>query len=237
MKAGIIAAGLGERLVRGGISIPKPLISIGGEPLIARVIHAAAKVKVSSIACIVNDLSPAVANYLRSSSWPVPLELIVKTTPSSMESLFSLAPLLRDEPFLLLTVDAVFEFKALRRFLDEARGLNGDGVLAITHFVDDEKPLWVKLDKSQKIVALGDKAQPCRYVTSGFYYFNPNIFSLIDAARAKRLNALRHFLGFLLESDYSLYGVSVSKTVDVDHPEDIEKARKYLEEVDQGCEA
>ena len=67
-------------------------------------------------------------------------------------------------------------------------------------------------------------------MTAGFYYFNPDIFEIIKVARAKRLKALRQFLGLLLERDYFLYGVPVSKTVDVDRPEDIEKAEKYLEE-------
>ena len=235
MKAGIIAAGQGDRLIQGGIFVPKPLVTVGGEPLIARAIRAATHVGVTSIACIVNDLNPAVADYLRSTSWSVPLELIVKTTPSSMESLFSLAPLLSDEPFLLFTVDAVFEFNVLRRFLTKARRRSGDGALAVTRFVDDEKPLWARLDKDQKIVALGEEARPGRYVTAGFYYFKPEIFSMIDAARIKGFNALRQFLDLLLKNNYSLYGVPVSMTVDVDTPEDIEKAHKYLEEVGEGC--
>ena len=230
MKAGIIAAGQGERLKQRGMLVPKPLVTIKGESLIARAIRAASHAGATSIACIVNDLNPAVAEYLRSRPWPVPLELIVKTTPSSMESLFSLAPLLRDDPFLLFTVDAVFEFNVLNRFLERARRQSGDAALAVTRFVDDEKPLWAKLDKSRRIVALGDEARPCRYVTAGFYYFRPEIFSLIDAARTRRLSALRQFLGLLLENDFSLYGILVSKTVDVDTPEDIAKAHQYLTE-------
>ncbi len=235
MKAAIIAAGEGVRLSQGGVHIPKPLISIGGEPLIARVIRAAAHVKAASVACIVNDIDPAVAHYLQSSPWPVPLELIVKTTSSSMESLFSLAPLLKDAPFLLFTVDAVFAFKILERFLSKALGLNEeDGVLAVTRFVDDEKPLWVKLEKGRRVIGLGDEVLPRRYVTAGFYYFKPRVFDLIKTARTNRLNSLRQFLGLLLASDYSLYGIPVSKTVDVDYPEDIKKAEQYLEEIDKG---
>jgi NDP-sugar pyrophosphorylase family protein len=110
MKAGIIAAGTGERMTQRGIFIPKPMIPVGGEPLIARVIRAATSVGVVSIACIINDLTPELDRYLRTNRWPVPLEIIKKTTPSSMESLFTLAPLLAEEPFLLFTVDAVFHF-------------------------------------------------------------------------------------------------------------------------------
>jgi NDP-sugar pyrophosphorylase family protein len=229
MKAGIIAAGKGERFVREGIPIPKPLICVGGEPLIARVIRAAANVRVSSIACIVNDLSPAVSNYLRSGTWPIPLELVKKTTPSSMESLFSLAPFLNDEPFLLFTVDAVFRFKTLETFLEKACAFEeADGVLALTRFVDDEKPLWVKTDTHHKIISIGDGARPSRYVTAGFYYFKPDIFKMMSKARSRRMNALRQFLALLLESGLSVYGVPVSKTVDIDYPEDIEKAERYL---------
>ncbi len=234
MKAGIIAAGLGERLKQGGILVPKPLVTIGGESLIARTIRAASQAGATSIACIVNDLNPDVAEYLRSRPWPVPLELIVKTTPSSMESLFSLAPLLSDGPFLLFTVDAVFKLSLLGKFLERARRRSGHAALAVTRFVDDEKPLWVKLDKSKRIVALGDEARPCRHVTAGFYYLRPEIFSMIDAARARRLGALRQFLGLLLENHLSLYGILVSKTVDVDTPEDIAKADQYLAEVGEG---
>jgi NDP-sugar pyrophosphorylase family protein len=238
MKAGIIAAGTGERLARGGISIAKPLVPIGGEPMIARVIRAAAFLNVTSIACIVNDLDPSIAQYLRSTPWPAPLELIVKTTPSSMESLFCLAPLLGDEPFLLLTVDAVFGFYDLGRFLARAQRLDAaQGVLALTDFVDDEKPLWVRVNPQGRITGLGGSAKPSRYVTAGFYYFRPEIFHMRDAARGMALKALREFLCLLTENEYLLYGVPVPKTVDVDYPEDIEKAEAYLRGLEDECTA
>jgi NDP-sugar pyrophosphorylase family protein len=236
MKAGIIAAGTGRRLAQRGFSVPKPLITVGGEPMIARAIRAAALLKTSSVACIVNDLNPAVSVYLRSRSWPIPLELVVKTTPSSMESLLSLAPLLQEEPFVLFTVDAIFPFEVLEGFLERARSIRkAQGVLALTTFIDDENPLRVKLDARQKIVAMGHGAEGSAYATAGFYYFNPDIFSTAATARQKNLNSLRQFLGLLIEKGYPLYGIPVAKTVDVDHPEDIQKAEAYLKEIGEGC--
>ena len=238
MKAAIIAAGTGRRLAEGGLLVPKPLVNVGGEPMIARAIHAAAMLKTASVACIVNDLNPAVSEYLRSRSWPVPLELVLKTTPSSMESLFCLAPLLREEPFVLFTVDAIFPFETLERFFEKARNKKeAQGVLALTTFVDDENPLWVKLNASHEVVAMGDEAKGSSYATAGFYYFNPRIFSMMTTAREKNLNSLRQFLGLLVEEGYMFYGIPVSKTVDVDYPEDIEKAEAYLKEIGEGCRA
>jgi NDP-sugar pyrophosphorylase family protein len=231
MKAAIIAAGLGERLKQGGVVIPKPLIPIGNETLIARVIRAAGHVKATSVVCIVNGLKPEVADYLRSSSWPIPVEVIVKTTSGSMESLLTLAPFLQDEPFLLFTVDTVFEFRSLERFLVEARELKGHGALALTQFIDDERPLWARVDNHRKITALGENAQPTPYVTAGFYYLKPDIFAMAGAARARRMSALRQFLSLLLDRGFTLSGIPVRKTVDVDRAEDIDKARNYLEAI------
>jgi NDP-sugar pyrophosphorylase family protein len=233
MKAAIIAAGKGERMIRGGIHIPKPLLTLAGEPLIARTIRAAATAGADSVACIVNDLYPTVSQYLKTKTWPVPLELVVKTTPSSMESLFHLSHLLSEEPFLMLTADAVFTMNTLTEFLVEARTISdARGALALTRFVDDEKPLWARVDNRYRISALGDDAVPTPYVTAGFYYFHPDIFGIIAAARSGKLSALRQFLNLLLAKGYPLYGVPVSQTIDVDRPEDLKTAAACLKEFD-----
>lgn len=235
MRAGIIAAGKGERLAREGVSIPKPLIEVGGEPLISRVIRAAVSVGATSIACIINGLMPELEHYLSSHHWPVPLNLVKKTTDNSMESLFCLAPFLADEPFLLFTVDAVFAFKSLERFLVRARSLpEPQGVFALTRFIDDEKPLWVSIDSDRRVQAMGDAARGSPYVTAGFYYLDPRIFDLIDSAGARSVDSLRKFLGLLLENNYALYGIPVSKTVDVDHPGDIEEAERLIRKAEKG---
>ncbi|MCK8604069.1 nucleotidyltransferase family protein [Desulfoferrobacter suflitae] len=234
MKAAIIAAGVGERLTLGGIRTPKPLVPVGGRPLIERIIGAAARLGMSSAACIVNDVQRDVAEFLRSTSWPIPLELTVKTTPSSMESLFCLEPFLREEPFLLFTVDVVFGFATVRDFLAAAQECKGAaGVLALTDHIDDEKPLWAKIQGDSRITALGDTARGSRYVTAGFYYFEPTIFSLVDAARRRNLTALRQFLGLLIATGHSLCGLPVAKTIDVDYAEDIQKADRFLKEINE----
>ncbi len=229
MKAGIIAAGKGERLKKGGVLTPKPLIPIDGTPIIERAIISAVNAGAERIACIVNAIEKEVSGYLRSRVWPVPLDLVVKTTPSSMESLFNLAPFL-DEPFLLLTVDAVYPPEVLKDFVHKAKLIQGDGALAITGFVDDEKPLWVKINEKKRIIKIGEGACPTPYITAGFYYLAPCIFDLINEARERRLKALREFLALLIQREYNIYGIRVSKVIDVDYPEDIKKAEAFIQE-------
>ncbi len=107
------------------------------------------------------------------------------------------------------------------------------GVLALTGFVDDEKPLWAAVNSRDRIVALGDAARGSSFVTAGCYYFTPDIFAEISPARRSNLSALRQFLGRLIDKGYPIHGLPVPKTIDVDYPEDIEKAEAYLEEINE----
>ncbi len=233
MKAAVIAAGQGTRLAARGVKTPKPLVAINGEPMIARVIRMASLLGASSAACIINEQASEVADYLKQTTWPVPLELVVRTTPSSMESLFHLAPLLKEKPFLLFTVDAIFKLSTLKAFLQECRTCfethpQARGVLALTDYVDDEKPLRAQINAHNQIIALGPAAETSPLITAGFYYFDPAVFEMVETARARKLSALRQFLALLIEKGYPLSGAMTAKTIDVDHPQDIAKAQAFL---------
>lgn len=231
MKAGIIAAGLGERFRAAGITTPKPLIEVGGRTLLARAIDAAADAGAREIALIINAEYAEVAEYAGRERWPVPVRLTVRTTPSSMESLFTLEPHLADSPFLLLTVDAIFAPGTLGALAEAGHAAGPAGTLAITTFVDDEKPLRAALDREQRIVALGDAAAASSWVTSGMYFFYPVVFAHVAEARRRGLGALRHFLALLLAKGCRLGGFAVGKSVDVDRPEDVAVAERFLREI------
>src|SRR5262249_56595185 len=100
-------AGLGERFRSAGVATPKPLVRVGGQTLLGRAIESASTAGAEAVALIINAECPEVARYVHAECWPAPVELTVKTTPSSMESFFALEPSIRDSPFLLTTVDAV----------------------------------------------------------------------------------------------------------------------------------
>ena len=230
MRAGIIAAGLGERLHAGGFAQPKPLVPVAGRALIDYALGAISAAGLREAACIVNQQSHGIEAHCRE-HWPeLRFDFVRRTTPSSMESLFTLAPLLGDQRFVLLTVDAIFAPSVLREFVAAAAARpDAQAVLAVNSFVDDEKPLWARLATDGRITALGPTAQGSGLVTAGFYVFEPAIFAEVGAARAARFTALRQFLGHLLDRGYRVYGAPVPKTVDVDRPEDIATAAAFVQ--------
>ncbi len=229
MKAAVIAAGRGERLQAGGVQLPKPLVPIAGVPLIDRVLTAVEAAGIRQVACIFNQEADTVEEHCRRAHRNLELHIVRRSTPSSMESLFALAPHLGDKPFLLLTVDAVFGPDLLPAFLAAAAAhSDADGVLAVHEFVDDEKPLRIELDATGAVTALGPAAAASAAITAGLYVLSPRIFAEIEAARLARYDALRQFLGHLLARGYRLYGVPVAKTVDVDRTRDIDVAEAFV---------
>ncbi len=228
MKAGIIAAGEGSRLKAEGCPILKPLLPVEGVPLIERLIGIFVRNGITGIACIVNEASLEVKEFIESKRFPVPVDIIVKSTPSSMHSLFALAPLLRGGRFLLSTVDPVFDEGEFAAYLRHAaRRDAADGVLAVTGFVDDEKPLYVSVDGEGAIVSFS-KSERASLVTGGLYVFSPRIFDEIGPAVGKGIERLRNFLSHLVMNGYRLETFRFGTIVDIDRMRDVEAAEHFL---------
>jgi NDP-sugar pyrophosphorylase family protein len=231
LKAALIAAGHGDRLRRAGVRQTKPLVPVAGMPLIERVLGSLASVDIDEVAVILNadTESDAVEQHCRRALPHLNLDILRQTTPNSMESLFALAPYLRTGPFLLLTVDAIFGPRVLPALLDGwTAHPNADGALAVHGYIDDEKPLRVRTDSTQRITAIGTAAADSPLITAGLYLLTPRIFDEIAAARAAGYSALRVFLSHLCEHGYRLVAIPVPKTVDVDRPEDIAVAEDLI---------
>jgi len=229
LKAGIMAAGRGERFRDAGIVTPKPLLVVAGKTLLDRAAEAVAEAGAEEIALIVNAEYPEVESYVRQRHWPVPLALTVKTTPSSMESFFELEPCLRESPFLLTTVDAIAARGALSALARAGSAAGPCGTLAVTAYVDDEKPLWARLGANDQILALGTPAAGSGWVTSGAYFFHPSVYRHVAEARRRRLGRLRDFLAMLLERGERLFAHRGGDSIDVDRPQDIAAAERFLE--------
>jgi NDP-sugar pyrophosphorylase family protein len=224
----IIAAGESSRIKADGISAPKPLIPINGEKIIDRNIRIAKANGFANIYCIINEQEKVLKDYL-SEERGIPVKVIVKSTPSSMHSLFALAPFLYGkDPFLLAASDSIFDETEFSKFISYCTGQKAGGVLAITQYIDDEKPLCVELDGHNNIIAFSDTQDGYEWATGGLYFFSPRIFDMMPAAINNNISRLRNFLRLLLQNNYELRGFPFSKIIDVDHAKDVYAAADFL---------
>lgn len=234
MRYAIIAAGEGSRLAQEGVAAPKPLVEIGGEPLIDRLIRIFMERGASSVAVICNDRTTAVADHLRRiaseglNGRTVPLHLVVKSTPSSMHSFHELMPLLGEEPFVLTTVDTIFREDEFADYISAFLASDLDGLMAVTDFIDDEKPLYVATAADLSITAFNDANVGDRYISGGIYALRPAALATLRRCMAEGQSRMRNFQRGLVADGLRLKAYPMTKILDVDHAGDIAKAEAFL---------
>jgi len=233
LQGAIIAAGSGERLRKSGEDIPKPLVRIDGETLLARQARAMMRVGAREVVAIVNSETAEVIARDRI-ELPAQLRLMVRNTPNSMESLLALGEMLAPGNFLLATVDAIIADMEFAKFIEEAHALitnrevrGFDGILGVVKWRGDKKPLFAKIAADQRIIALGD--DEALMVTAGIYLLPTSIFAFADEARRAQLSALRRFLAMLIDNGVRLGAVELADVIDVDEAEDLAAARVAVE--------
>ena len=258
MRYAIIAAGEGSRLTQEGVALPKPLVEVGGESLIMRLLRIFMAHGATEICVICNDRTPLVEARLKeiqtagislspsAEKTAVPLRYVVKSTPSSMHSFYELADWLDgDEPFVLTTVDTVFretEFADYLAAFNSCLAAGNDGLMGVTTYVDDEKPLYVETDRRQHITAFADAVGGTTkrietadegsgtYVSAGIYGLTPKALQTLRTCVARGESRMRNFQRALLRDGLQLQAWAFSKVLDVDHQSDIAKAEEFLRE-------
>jgi len=237
MHYGIIAAGEGSRLVQEGVALPKPLVNIQGTPMIGRLIDIFLQGDAESVSVIVNEQMTQVATYLRelAPKLHVPLRLVVKSTPSSMHSFYHLSSEMRrfSGRFVLTTVDTIFradEFLPYVKAFAQAPA-EVQGMMPMTRFIDDEKPLYIDVDATGRITGFLDApGADTRFVSGGIYGLTAPAFDVLDACMAAGVSRMRNYQRALVDAGLLLKGYEFRKIVDVDHAGDIATAEAFLAE-------
>lgn len=238
MKYAIIAAGEGLRLAEEGISRPKPLVKINGEYLIERLLRIFLDNGATEILVICNGLTNLVSEYLMEvqrnglKGRTVPLRFVIKTTPSSMHSFYELSGYITgNEPFVLTTVDTVFREEEFTEYVEALRSAvekKYDGLMGVTDYVDDEKPLYVGTDEAMDIIGFYDEDRGCQYISGGIYGLLPKALDTLERCVENGESRMRNYQRALIRDGNKLKAYRFSKVLDIDHASDIAKAEDFL---------
>ncbi len=242
MVFAIIAAGEGSRLAQEGLDVPKPLVKIHGEPMIDRLIRIFMETGAEKIVIINNNIHPATQQHVRGLiAQGMPVELVVKTTPSSMHSFYELRPYIGEGKFCLTTVDTIFKEDEFAAFIDTFKASAYDGLMAVTDYIDDEKPLYISTDKTDNITGFHDSLDQfrdsnanngenvCEVISGGIYCLDDKAFQTLDRCICSGMSRMRNFQRQLIADGLRLKAFRFSKILDVDHVEDIAKAEAFLQ--------
>ena len=236
MKFGILAGGDGSRLVQEGVTVPKPLVIINGEPLIKRLIRIFQENGAESVSVFVNENMPEISHYLleNGDSFTCDVNYISGHTPSSFHSFAALVDIMKPEDkFVVTTVDTVFNEKAFSGYIDYFRemGDENDGVMAITDYVDDEKPLYILSSEKENdlINGFSDKL-PENFcgISAGIYGLRQSALPVIKEGFEAGISRMRKFQSLLVTNGLRLMKYNMGEVVDIDHLKDIEAAEKLI---------
>ncbi|MBI3634725.1 MAG: NDP-sugar synthase [Candidatus Rokubacteria bacterium] len=224
MIGGIIAAGEGRRLRAAGVTVPKPMVPVGGVPLVESVIGNFVAAGIRALVIILNEAEGDCAAWLSERFADLDLRVIVKTTQSSLESFAEITAAGAPGPMLVSTVDAWCRPEDFAAFATAAARHPAEAtVLAVTTLVADEKPLWVTLGDGGRVRHIGGDGGDA--VTAGLYRVSPRARTL---AATPGLGRLREYLAWLVAHGEPVFAAFMPDVVDVDRPEDIALAESLL---------
>lgn len=221
--AGIIAAGEGSRLRAAGEI--KPLIQVAGRPLASWVVSGLQSAGVDQLTLLHNSRGRLIRESLKALHADLSWTFLQADTSSSWESFRLVCRTLsaRNLSFLISTSDSLIAPEAVAEFARKMEASGASAGLALTTFVDDEKPLWAEL-KSGFVTNLGDSARKDA-VTCGLYYMTSAVVEQMEPA--SQFSSLRSYLGSLV-SKFKVASLVVPKSIDVDRPEDLAAAESFL---------
>lgn len=231
MNYAIIAAGEGSRLAQEGVALPKPLVNLNGTPMIKRLIDIFMRCNATSLSVIVNEEMHQVREYLESLEIPVPFRLIVKSTPSSMHSFYEVSRHFEEGKFCLTTVDTIFHEEEFRKYIEafENDTTGADGYMAVTSFIDDEKPLYIDTDSDLNITAFKDEAwDGVKFISGGIYGLTPPALRVLEECMTNGVSRMRNYQRALVDAGLKLKAFPFEKIVDVDHAGDIATAEAFV---------
>ncbi|TBR21494.1 hypothetical protein EPO15_10255 [bacterium] len=226
--AGVIAAGLGQRLKDSHPGVPKPLVPVAGRPLAHWVVSGLLAAGVERVTVLLNSRGDAAREALER-GFPGRVAFLRADPPTSFDSFRLVAAhLARTETaFLMSTVDALVPPAEVRRFAAAALSPFPDGAVpeaavALTRYIDDEKPLWTATDPTGRVSAFGDAVVRRDAVTCGLYALTAGAAATLPPTAAR----LRDWWSSLPAAGRPVRGVLLSDTVDVDRPEDLPAAER-----------
>lgn len=177
----ILAAGMGSRLRPLTDTIPKPLINVGGQPMLLRTLRMLADAGIERVVINTHYLAQQVENAVRANT---PAEMVVHF--SHEEELLETGggikkalPLLGDKPFVVVNSDAVWlenEVPLLRPLMKAFDHAKHDALLAVvpTSMTKDFQPLGdFKFDKRSKKLNRKPPRENWDVVYAGVHVMHP----------------------------------------------------------------
>ncbi len=223
MKAVVLGGGLGKRLRPLTNSIPKVMVRVKGEPLLAHILRGLRDV-VDEVIIVVGYLKDVIINHFGDEFEGIKLRYVVQTEYKGTAHAPLFAEKFIDRKFFLVYGDLYFNPAIYKEMLRQ----DADGVIAAKKVPNPQDYGVLELDSNGFLKGILEKVPnpPSNLINAGIYLFPPEI---LDACKRVKLSKrgeyeLTDAIILLVKEGFSFKPVVIDKWIDVGTPERLRQA-------------
>src|SRR3990172_4041884 len=234
-QAVLLAAGRGTRLGDLTRDTPKPLLQVGGRPIIFRVIEGLAEAGVRDIIVVTGHLAEVLEPALGDGSrWGVALRCVRQERLHGGARATALAgPFLRDRPFFVGWGDVVVEGANYARVIGASRGTGA--VIAVNEVDDPWAGAAVYVDEAMRVLRMVEKppkgTSKTHWNNAGLAVLPPAIWDEVDRLEpsARGEYELPQAVAAFVAAGHPVVAVPIEGPwFDIGTPENLAEARRYF---------
>ena len=179
MKAVILAGGLGTRLRPYTKSLPKPMLPLGGKPILEYEIEWARKNGIKEIVLCVSYLRNKIEDYFGDGKkFGVKIEYAVSKKPLATAGQLKTAEKFIDNTFVCLYGDSIYNL-SLRNMIRHHKKSKASVTMSLFDYKFNLKYGVIDTKKSGQVTAWNEKPEFSAKINIGCYVMEPEVLKLI----------------------------------------------------------
>lgn len=222
----IMAGGRGQRLMPLTAQTPKPLLPIGGKPILQHIIERAKLEGFFNFAISVNYLAHLIIDALGDGSkLGVSIKYLSEDKPLGTAGALSLLPEYLQTEMVAVTNGDIITDVSYSDMLDNAKSLSSDGCMAV-RMQKWQNPFGVVQSDGNTFIGITEKPLQIHRVNAGIYALSQSLIALIPEDTHCDMTDL-FARGKAKSLNLTVYPIHES-WIDIGRPEDYEHATKTL---------
>jgi NDP-sugar pyrophosphorylase family protein len=238
MKAVILAAGRGKRLAPYTDAAPKPMVQVGGAPLLSHILDRLKAVGIREVFLVVHYLAEKIeAHFGDGAGIGMRLSYLRQESPTggTANALLLAEPFVSDAPFMMCWGDIETDASEYRRVIDRFGTGDCDAVMIVNYLEDISAGGAVYKEADGRVTRIVEKAPPGTQTThwnnGGIFVFSPDVFDHLRrtplSPRGER--EIPQTLQLMVDAGRRVCAVEMEhERLDLTRPEDVPRVDQIL---------
>lgn len=219
----IMAGGIGKRLRPQTNNCPKPMLKVGGKPVLELILERALNAGIKKVTISVNYLRHMVEDYFGDgSAFGLDITYLREDKPLGTAGALSGLKISPTKPFFIMNGDLISEVN-FQNLLDFHVSNGADATMTVRSH-ETQNPYGVVLTEGLKIVGLEEKPSYRANINAGIYVLNPSALKMLPK---KQFFDMPDLVDRLLTLEKKVLAYSLHEPwIDIGNLKDLSTARK-----------